>query len=119
MGEIEGHPADGDRDEVDEARSLRRKVALESVRQWGDPVLRSVASEVTSFDAALAAEARRMAELMEHAAGVGLAAPQVGSLKRMFVYRIEQDTPPTVLVNPKIVWASDDEERALEGCLSL
>jgi peptide deformylase len=119
MGETEDRLADEERSKYEEARLQRRRVALESVRQWGDPVLRSIASEVTSFDSALAAEVQLMAELMEHASGVGLAAPQIGSLRRTFVYRIEQDAPATVLVNPRIVWTSDEEELALEGCLSL
>lgn len=109
----------GAEDGLDEERRALRAAALSHIRQWGDPVLRSVASEVTVFDASLKAEAERMALLMEDAIGAGLAAPQVGSLKRMFVYRVDREGPVTTVVNPNIVWRSSDEESDFEGCLSL
>lgn len=97
----------------------KRREALRHVRQWGDPLLRSPTSEVTAFDDALAREAERMESLMDDAIGCGLAAPQVGSLKRMFVYRAEREGPATAVINPRITWRSDEEELGLEGCLSL
>ena len=106
-------------EELDEQRRALRRAALRHVRQWGDPVLRSTTSEVTVFDESLRADSERMAALMDDAIGVGLAAPQVGSLKRLFVYRTEREGDVTTVVNPKITWRSSEEETDFEGCLSL
>jgi peptide deformylase len=86
---------------------------------WGDPVLRTVARPVDRFDAELRAQADRMARLMDDALGAGLAANQVGMLARLLVYRVAEDAPLRVLVNPEIEWTADEEEPFSEGCLSL
>ena len=70
-------------------------------RQFGDPVLKSKGQEITVFDDALRAEIARMAELMDDALGIGLAANQVGRLKRLLVYSVEPDSPVQALVNPR------------------
>lgn len=101
---------------ADELEARRR--ALEQVRQWGDPVLRSDTRRVERFDDHLRAEAERMIDLMNEAFGIGLAAPQVGKSLRLLVYAVG-DQRPIVLVNPTIEWLSEDEETAAEGCLSL
>jgi peptide deformylase len=103
----------------DPAVMARRREALRRVRQWGDPVLKTRALEVTRFDDALRTQAATMGDLMDDALGVGLAAPQVGLLQRMFVYRVVSDGPLNVLVNPVIEWSSKEEEWLEEGCLSL
>jgi len=82
-------------------------------------VLKSAASPITEFDDDLAEEANRMIELMRDAIGVGLAATQLGKLKRMLVFQVGSEAEPTVLVNPEIEWRSDDLVTAEEGCLSL
>jgi peptide deformylase len=97
----------------------RRAAALAQVLKFGDPVLRSPASPVTDFDSALAEETERMVGLMRDGMGVGLAATQLGILRRLLVFQIGSDAPPTVLVNPEIEWTSDDLATAEEGCLSL
>ena len=97
----------------------RRAEALAQVVKFGDPVLRSAASPVTEFDERLAADAERMIELMRNAIGVGLAATQLGTLRRMLVFQVGSEAEPTVLVNPEIEWRSDDLITAEEGCLSL
>lgn len=97
----------------------RRQAALSQVVKFGDPVLRSAASPVADFDQQLAAEAERMIGLMRDAIGVGLAATQLGTLRRMLVFQVGSDAQPTVLVNPDIEWRSDDLVTAEEGCLSL
>src|ERR687898_671615 len=98
----------------------RRSAALAQVRKFGDPVLRSVASPVTDFDAALAAEVERMVELMRDGMGVGLAATQLGVLRRLLVFQAGPDAPATALVNPEIEWSSREEVvTAEEGCLSI
>jgi peptide deformylase len=97
----------------------RRRLALQQVRQYGDPALRAKARPVDVFDDELRAEVARMGALMGDSLGIGLAATQVGVLHRLLVYRVEQDAPVNALVNPVIEFSSDDEEWAEEGCLSL
>jgi peptide deformylase len=97
----------------------RRLAALEQIRQIGDPVLRTPALTVTEFDDALRDEVERMVAIMHDARGVGLAAPQVGSLRRLAVVMVGEDEPPIALVNPEIVWRSEEEETDFEGCLSI
>ncbi|MBJ7458737.1 MAG: peptide deformylase [Thermoleophilaceae bacterium] len=95
-----------------------RREALQQVRQFGDPVLRSEARAIEDFSDHIRAQAQRMIHLMEDAFGIGLAAPQIGISNRLLVYRVG-DSPPIVLANPVIEWNSDDEEAFEEGCLSL
>jgi peptide deformylase len=104
---------------MDPEMLARREAALRHVRKFGDPVLKSRAVEVEGFDEALRAEIDRMGLLMEDAIGVGLAANQVGLLRRFFVYRVSDEGPLQALVNPVIDWSSDEEETFEEGCLSL
>jgi peptide deformylase len=111
--------AESRQDQLDPATRARREAALRHVRKYGDPVLRSRARPVEVFDAALADEVRRMGELMDDALGIGLAATQLGVLHRLLVYRVDQEAPLGVLVNPEIEWRGDDLETLEEGCLSL
>ena len=105
--------------EADAEREARRRGALAHIRQWGDPVLKMPAAPVEAFDAALATQAARMAELMEGAVGTGLAATQVGILQRMFVYRPDPGAPVEAVVNPVVEETAPDTAPGLEGCLSL
>jgi peptide deformylase len=97
----------------------RREAALAEVRQFGDPVLKSRASEITEFGPELAREAARMIGLMRDAVGVGLAATQLGSMRRLVVFAAGLDATPTALVNPSVEWLSDELAVAEEGCLSI
>jgi peptide deformylase len=97
----------------------RRLAAMRQVRQLGDPVLRIPASEVTTFDDALREEIARMEVIMDEAHGAGLAAPQLGAMRRVLVYRLRDDDRVRALVNPRITWASDETETDVEGCLSI
>ena len=97
----------------------RRRLALSEVRQFGDPVLKSRASEVTAFGPQLAEEADRMVALMQGALGIGLAATQLGVMRRMLVFQAGPDSAPRAIVNPEIEWVSEDMVTAEEGCLSL
>jgi peptide deformylase len=98
-------------------REARRRIALSQVRQYGDPVLRMRANEVEAFDGELARLAERMVELMHEAEGIGLAATQVGVLRRLFVFN--DDGEDRVMVNPVITRRDGDAEVDDEGCLSL
>lgn len=104
---------------LDEETRRRRAEALAQVVQYGDPVLKSRASKVTEFDAALAEEVERMIALMKDGLGVGLAANQVGRLRRLLVFQSNPDAAPRALVNPEIEWLSDETESMIEGCLSI
>jgi peptide deformylase len=104
---------------LEEAVRERRREALAEVRQFGDPVLKSRASEVTKFGPELAEEADRMVELMQGALGIGLAATQLGVMRRMLVFQAGPDSVPVALINPEIEWTSEDLVIAEEGCLSL
>jgi peptide deformylase len=114
----QGPPDDSRLDLDDEARE-RRRAALAQLRTFGDPVLKSPASPVTEFDQRLGEEIERMVELMHDAIGVGLAATQLGIMRRLLVFQAGPDAPPTPLVNAEIEWRSDDVATAEEGCLSI
>jgi peptide deformylase len=113
--------AKGDVEEVDEEveREARRRYLLANVRQFPDPVLRTPANEVAAFDAALAALVERMMRVMQAGNGIGLAAPQVGVLQRVFVHQADEDADPVAIVNPRILASSDEKDVVEEGCLSL
>lgn len=88
------------------------------IRQWGDPALYEPADPVSVFDEILRARAARLCRALERADGAGLAATQVGWLRRLFAFRLSRDHATDVLVNPRVVWRSDRVETFLEGCLS-
>lgn len=104
---------------IDEETLRRREAALARIVQFGDPVLKSRASVIGEFDAGLAEEIERMSELMREALGVGLAAPQVGKLRRLLVFQPNPDAEPRELINPEIEWLSEEADVATEGCLSI
>src|SRR5687767_1611864 len=104
---------------LDPELRARRDAALQQVRVYGDPVLRTEARAIDRFDQALRDEVARMATLMNDALGIGLAATQVGVPHRVLVYGVEHDSPVNALVNPEILWSSKDKEIMEEGCLSL
>jgi peptide deformylase len=97
----------------------RREVALQHIRKFGDPVLKSRASEIKSFGPELRREADRMVSIMRDAIGVGLAATQLGVMHRLLVFQAGPDATPTAVANPRIDWLSDELTIAEEGCLSL
>ena len=87
-----------------------------SIRKYGDPVLRQRADEITDIDGKLAKLADDMLVTMYDEPGAGLAAPQVGVQKRLFVYDVGEG--PHTIVNPQIV-ETDGEWTYDEGCLSI
>jgi peptide deformylase len=93
-------------------------MSLFPIREFGDPVLRSPAVEVTEFDADLKRLADDMLETMYDAPGVGLAAPQIGVQKRMFVYDVADGSGPGVVINP-VLSGHQGEWDYTEGCLSV
>jgi peptide deformylase len=93
-------------------------VASYQIRLFGDPVLTTPASEVTDIDAKLVRLAGDMVETMHRACGLGLAAPQVGVQKRLFVYQLGEDEEPVTIVNPTVSDSRGEWEYE-EGCLSI
>ena len=94
-------------------------MSLRNIREMGDPVLEKRAKEITEVTPRIRALAADMLETMYDAGGVGLAAPQVGILRRIVVIDVteEQDEPYTML-NPEII-EQDGEQTGYEGCLSV
>jgi peptide deformylase len=92
-------------------------MSLLRIRIFGDPVLRQQANLVESFDDRLHRLSQDMFDTMRDASGVGLAAPQVGVLKRMFTYAVTEDDHGTIL-NPVLIDSSQEVEEDDEGCLS-
>jgi peptide deformylase len=90
----------------------------EFILQLGNPALHEPAPPVSHFDDLLAAQAKRLRQTLERAAGAGLAATQVGSLRRMFAFRLDDEQDTDVLVNPRVTWRSREQAVFEEGCLS-
>jgi peptide deformylase len=93
-------------------------MAIRKVFTEGDPVLNKHARPVTTFDDRLRELVEDMKETMVDDDGVGLAAPQVGVLRRIFVMDVDDGQGARAFINPDIV-AADGEQCGPEGCLSL
>jgi len=93
-----------------------KNVALD-LRMFGDPVLKTRAAPVEVFDESLARLAEEMLATMREQEGVGLAANQVGRLKRILVAAVEDRE--YIIVNPVIEETARPTEKDLEGCLSI
>jgi peptide deformylase len=108
------------RDEkLDAEAEARRRVALAQIRQYPDPALRMKAHDVESFDADLARLVEQLQHLLLDANGLGLAATQLGVLRRVFALRPDPEGESQILVNPRLVVGSDEKVSDEEGCLSL
>jgi peptide deformylase len=116
VGEVEGQVRS---EQLDAEQEARRRAALAQIRQYPDPALRMRANEVDDVSDAVAELVERMTKLMQEARGVGLAAPQVGVLRRVLVYQASDDEPVVALVNPTVTASSEEQETVDEGCLSL
>jgi|SRR5579862_11339 len=112
---IEGQVID---EPLDPEREARRRIALAQIRQYPDAALKMQARPVEEFDDELRDLVGRMKLLMVDAHGIGLAATQVGVLRRVFVFQFDEDDV-RAMVNPQIVERGDETEVADEGCLSI
>ena len=92
-------------------------MALRIIREFGEPVLEKKAKRVKEVTPRIRESVEDMFETMYHDFGVGLAAPQVGVLKRIFVIDVDGENP-YVFINPEILETSG-EQTGDEGCLSL
>ena len=115
MAEIEGQIKD---EELDAEHEARRRVALAQIRQYPDAALKMEARPVEEFDDDLRRLVERMKQLMVDANGIGLAATQVGVLRRLFVFQKAEDDI-VALANPEIVERSEETLVDEEGCLSI
>jgi peptide deformylase len=91
-------------------------MAIQPIRLFGDPVLRTPAAPVETFDKELRKLVRDLTETMMDAPGAGLAAPQIGVSLRVFTYWVDDE--PGHLINPDLD-LSDELQIGEEGCLSL
>jgi peptide deformylase len=100
-------------------------MAVREILQIGNPTLRKRSSKIARFDGALAHLVEDMLETMHEANGVGLAAPQVGVLKRLIVVEMpeDEDYPNPgerwIVCNPDVVKVNRETEVGQEGCLSV
>lgn len=93
-------------------------MALRQILKEGDETLRKVSRDITRFDDRLQELIDDMLQTMYASNGVGLAAPQVGVLRRLFVADIKDENGPIVAINPRIV-ATEGTQTGSEGCLSI
>lgn len=93
-------------------------MAVLPIRVFGDPVLRTACAPVENIDSRIRRLVDDMIETMYDAPGVGLAAPQVGVGRRIFVFDIYDDQGPRTVINPELVETSGEWEYE-EGCLSV
>ena len=100
-----------------------RPMSLRNIILHPDPRLKKVCAPVLSVSAELGALAEDMLQTMYDAPGIGLAAPQVGVMQRLFVMDCVKETEatprPMVLINPEVTWHSDETSTYEEGCLSI
>jgi peptide deformylase len=108
-----------DEDELDPEQDARRRMALAQIRQYPDSVLRMQSREIEEIDDDMRRLAERMIGLMQEAHGIGLAGTQVGTLRRLFVFRNGDEEEPRAIVNAKLTERSDETSVDDEGCLSL
>ena len=93
-------------------------MAVQPIRLFGDPVLRTPADPVVDFDRELRTLVADLFETMLDAPGTGLAAPQIGVGLRVFTYHIHDDEHGH-LVNPELSYPDDEQQDGPEGCLSI
>lgn len=88
-----------------------------TIRKFGDPVLKEKSMPVEKVDREVKKTVKLMIDAMKTANGVGLAAPQIGILKQIIIFDIEES--PICLINPEIFWESKIKVVDEEGCLSV
>lgn len=92
-------------------------MAVKKILQYGDKTLKKISSKVTKIDKEILTLIDDMEDTLFSAGGIGLAAPQIGVLKRVILIDLDEDSEPIVLINPEIVETYGKEE-SIEGCLS-
>ena len=93
-------------------------MAIYPIRTFGDPVLRMPTKPIEEIDESVTTLAQDLIETMYDAPGVGLAANQIGILRRIAVFDVQDELGPRVMINPEVVETSGEWEYD-EGCLSV
>ncbi|MEJ8751317.1 peptide deformylase [Lagierella sp. ICN-221743] len=94
-------------------------MAIRNIRIIGDPILNKKAREVEKIDNRILQLLDDMEETMRDANGLGLAAPQIGILKRLVVVDMQDGNGVMKMINPRITEKSEENQENLEGCLSI
>lgn len=94
-------------------------MAIRNIRIIGDPILSKKAREVEKIDDRILQLLDDMEETMRDANGLGLAAPQIGILKRLVVVDMQDGNEVMKMINPRITEKSEENQENLEGCLSI
>ncbi len=94
-------------------------MSIRNVRQSGDEILRKKSKEITEFTPRLKVLISDMKDTMNKLGGVGLAAVQVGVLKRIIICKPNENESEVVLINPEIISKSEETLEDKEGCLSV
>jgi len=89
------------------------------ILRWPDPRLSEPAAPVEAPDEAVRLLARDLLDTMRAAPGVGITGPHVGALRRVVVLDLPGDPTPAVYCDPRVVWASDETARFVEGSVSM
>lgn len=92
-------------------------MTVQPIRYFGDPVLRTPADPIETYDKELRGLVKDLVETMRNAGGVGLAAPQIGVGLRVFAFDVDEIVGH--LVNPVLEFPDEEEQDGDEGCLSL
>lgn len=93
-------------------------MAIRTITKEGDPILRKVCRPVTDFSEKLWLTLDDMADTMHSADGVGLAGPQISFLRRVVVIDVGDENGVIELINPELIYTSDETQYVQEGCLS-
>ena len=100
------------------SQQIGGKMAIRELRYEGDPILKKRSREIDIIDDRIKELAEDMFDTMHKWDGLGLAAVQVGILKRIIVIDLYDDVSRFCLINPELVELSDEKEEVEEGCLS-
>ena len=90
------------------------------ISKLGDPILRTPCIPVSNVDdPELRGMIAKMQTILEQSGGVGLAAPQIGAIRQVLIYRMPQAEDFQILINPSLEPMGDEQQPAIEGCLSI
>lgn len=95
----------------------QKNMAIKKILQYGDKTLKKVSEEIDNIDESVLELIEDMLDTLYSSNGIGLAAPQIGVLKRVILIDLGEDDEPIILINPKII-SKSGKELSVEGCLS-
>lgn len=92
-------------------------MAVKKILQYGDKILKTASEKVESIDDSILKLIEDMMDTLYSTDGIGLAAPQIGVLKRVILIDLGEEDEPIILINPQII-SKSGKEVSIEGCLS-